>query len=318
VSRTSRREMRTLLEIAGRRPVPELAEDAAQFAPTATVAERSGAGNGDGNGNGAAPVTSDDLRSLLTLAGSRPVPEPDASFLAETEARILGLDRDNDRPVVAVPLVDDPLDELSVRRARKVRRPALLTGAAAAVVVLVIVGALTGLYGGGGGGKGGSDLALVTAVDTVVVLPDGTRIEGARGVELPDGTIIRTGPRGRATIAGVHLGPDTEAVIRDGRVLVVGDDATSELPAGGGTGTEVVPPPTAPTDGSSTGGSSGGSGGTTGGSGSTSGDSTGGETPTSAPPPPPTLLPPIVVPSLPLPTLPPPTLPPLEDLLPLG
>jgi hypothetical protein len=310
--------MRTLLEIAGRRPVPELAEDAVQFAPTAPVAERSGAGNGDGNGNGAAPVTSDDLRSLLTLAGSRPVPEPDASFLAETEARILGLDRDNDRPVVAVPLGDDSRDELSVRRARKVRRPALLTGAAAAVVVLVIVGALTGLYGGGGGGgKGGSDLALVTAVDTVVILPDGTRIEGARGVELPDGTIIRTGPRGRATIAGVHLGPDSEAVIRDGRVLVVGDD-TSELPAGGGTGTEVVPPPTAPTDGSSTGGSSGGSGGTTGGSGSTSGDNTGGETPTSAPPPPPTLLPPIVVPSLPVPTLPLPTLPPLEDLLPLG
>ena len=198
---------------------------------------------------------------------------------------------------------DDPLDELSVRRERKVRRPALLTAAAAAVVVLVIVGALTGLYGGGGGGgSAGSDLALVTAVDTVVVLPDGTRIEGARGVELPDGTIIRTGPHGRATIAGVHLGPDTEAVIRNGRVRVVGDDATSELPAGGGTGTEVVPPPPAPTDGG-TGGSTGGSGGTTGGSGSTSGDSTGGETPTSAPPPPPTLLPPIVVPGVPLPAV---------------
>ncbi len=238
------------------------------------VAERNGAGNGNGNGAAQAPVTGDDLRSLLTLAGSRPVPEPDPAFLAATEARILGLDRSQDRDDrrgAAVPLVDDspddPLDELSVRRERKVRRPALLTAAAAAVVVLVIVGALTGLYGGGGGGgSAGSELALVTAVDTVVVLPDGTRVEGARGVELPDGTIIRTGPHGRATIAGVHLGPDTEAVIRNGRVRVLGD-ASSERPAGGGTGTEVVPPPPAPTDGG-TGGSTGGSGGTTGGSGS--------------------------------------------------
>jgi hypothetical protein len=305
--------MRELLQIAGRRPVPERADDAIVLAPTMPVADGDGndSGNGNGNGNGAAPVTSDDLRSLLALAGSRPVPEPDPDFLAETEARILGLDR-KERGAAAVPLDDDPLDELSVRRGRRLRRPALLTGAAAAVVVLVIVGALTGLYGGGGGdGSAGGGLALVTAIDTVVVLPDGTIVDGARGLELPDGTIIRTGPRGRATIAGVLLGPDTKAVVRNGRVRVVGGGETSESPAGRGTGTDVVPPP-APTDGG-TGGSTGGSGGSTSGSGSTSGGGSGSETPTSAPPPPPTLLPPIIVPELPLSTLPP-----LNELLPLS
>ena len=67
--------MRTLLEIAGRRPVPERAEDAIQFAPTAPVAERNGAGNG--NGNGAAPrhqrrpPQPADARGLAPGAGAR-------------------------------------------------------------------------------------------------------------------------------------------------------------------------------------------------------------------------------------------------------
>jgi len=250
MTRTSRREMRDLLEIAGRRDVPARSETAQLIAPTvARAAAPSGSTSGDA-------------------------------------------------------------DELESRRARRRRLPAVLSGAAAAVVVLLVAGVLTGLFGSSpGDGDGRTDLALVTAVDTVVVLPDGSTIAGARGVTLPDGTIIRTGPRGRATVAGVRLGPDTEAVVRDGRVRVL-DAAPGDVPEDGGApGGET---PAVPGD--DTGQDGGSSGGTTSGGGSTGGTSSGddGSAPGSSPPAP-TAPPPVIVPPLPLPSLPS-----LDDVLPLG
>ena len=225
-----------------------------------------------------------EMRDLLEIAGHRDVPsrvEGSRFVVPETLA------------VTAAP--EATTDELAERRERRRRTPLILAGAAATVALVVLVGALVSSQGDGGNGGRGSELALVTAVDTVVVLPDGSTVTGARGVVLPDGTVIRTGPQGRATVAGVHLGPDTEAVVRDGRVRVRESD--------GGAGETRTSSPTESGDGGGTTGSS--DAGTSGG---------GTSTPSTAPPPPP----PVVVPPLPLPSLPLPSLPNLGETLPIG
>src|SRR5690606_31566594 len=140
--------------------------------------------------NGASRGGRGEIVALLEAAGSRPVPPADPAFLDRTEARILGTD----------------VDELAPRRARRTRRPAVIASVAAAVAAFVVVGALAGLFDSGA--DDGTEIAVSSAVDTVVVLPNGDRVEAARGVELPDGTVIRTGPNGFARIDGVTLGPD--------------------------------------------------------------------------------------------------------------
>jgi uncharacterized membrane protein YgcG len=238
------------------------------------------------------------MRDLLEIAGRRDVPvrSESAHLIESTVAQ-----------QVAPGSTSGAADELESRRERRRQLPAVLSGAAAAVVALLVAGALTGLFGSGPADDtdGRTDLALVTAVDTVVVLPDGSTVAGARGVALPDGTIIRTGPHGRATVAGVRLGPDSEAVVRDGRVRVLEAEPGTVPADGGTTGSET--PAVPDQDGSSGGTTSGGP--STGGT--SSGDDGGG--PSSSPPSAPNTPPPVIVPPLPLPTLPS-----LDDVLPLG
>jgi len=220
VSRTSRREMRELLERAGRRPVPRGVGAIDSSDPsivdddesTRSLVEAPGlaVATAEMRTNGASRGGRSEMVALLEAAGSRRVPPVDPAFLDRTEARILGAD----------------VDSLAPRRERRSRRPAVIASVAAAIAAFIAVGALAGLFGGG---DEGTEVAVWSAVDTIVVLPDGDRVEAIRGLELPDGTVIRTGPNGFARIDGVTLGPDSEAIVEEGRLRVVSRAAPTTL-----------------------------------------------------------------------------------------
>jgi hypothetical protein len=189
--RTSRRELRVLLRAAGCRPISSSSTRLEVIAhrPDAAVAERH-------------LPSRRELRSLLRAAGSRPVPPLAPAFVVERDTRL--------RSRVLV------LEPRATRRDRRARRPAVVSGAAAAAAALVVVGALTGVAAGPGAD---AELVLGTAVDTVVSFPDGSTVDGSRGLVLPDGAVVRTGPNGRAAAGGVELGPGLEAVVDSGELL---------------------------------------------------------------------------------------------------
>ncbi len=87
-------------------------------------------------------------------------------------------------------------------------------------------------------GRGAEDraLALAVAVDTTVQLPDGSLVTGARGLDLPDGTVVRTGPNGRCSAGDVDLGPGIEALVDSGRLRLrsAPPDAAAADPVPGG------------------------------------------------------------------------------------
>jgi hypothetical protein len=159
-------------------------------------------------------VAGGEVRALLRAAGERPVLEARAGFVDGLEAR-LGVQAPPGR-LVALP-----------RRVRRSRVPVLVTAAAAAVAAAVLLGALTGVYG-----RGVEDrvLALAVAVDTTVQLPDGTLIEGARGVSLPDGAIVRTGPNGHCSAGDIDFGPGVEALVDAGRLRLRAAVAGAVMP----------------------------------------------------------------------------------------
>lgn len=240
--RSSRRDMVELLERARRRGVPALPElEVPPLEMPVAAGEITAATSATGGG----PPSRRELRVLLELAGSRPTPAPSPVFVATTDAVLRG------EPSDAVPLVERP------RRSRRARTPAVLTGAAAAAVALVLVGALTGVMGGPGEGDADA-LSLGASVDTTVVLPDGTTVEGARGLALPEGSTVRTGPHGHAVIDGVELGPASVATVEGGRLRAVTgpetptQSATPDAPAAGPSTTspaavaETEPPATPP------------------------------------------------------------------------
>ncbi len=142
------------------------------------------------------------MRDLLLEAATRPVPEPRSTFLGALDAHLAA--QAPPGRLVALP-----------RRVRRSRVPAVLTGVAAAAAAAVLVGALTGVYGRGAEDRA---LALAVAVDTTVQLPDGSLVTGARGLDLPDGTVVRTGPNGRCSAGDVDLGPGIEALVDSGRL----------------------------------------------------------------------------------------------------
>jgi len=153
-----------------------------------------------------------DVQLLLEEAGARPAPNPSTEFVAGLEARLLA----NARPAgaaVVTPMRTRPTGRL---------RPALVAAAAAAAAV-VLVGSLAGWFGRD---EVQRQLALASAVDTTVVLPDGTEVEGTDGLDLPNGTIVRTGPEGHAAVGNVDLGPSQEAVIRAGRLEITVPEVT--------------------------------------------------------------------------------------------
>jgi hypothetical protein len=190
MTRTSRRQIEALLVAAGHRVVPASQRlGVAALRPASPVTDL-------------AVPTRRELRSMLRTAGARPVPRlrPEFVALAEPHGAMLP-------PAAAL---EPP------QRLRPVRRPALVMGAAAAALTLVLVGALTGIVGGPSAEAG---LQLASAVDTVVVLPDGSTVDGTRGLALPDGAVLRIGPNGRASAGDVDLGPGDEAVVEDGRLV---------------------------------------------------------------------------------------------------
>jgi hypothetical protein len=167
-----------------------------------------------------AKVTRRELRELLLRAATNPVSEPRSGFLG-------GLDSHLAAQVPPGRLIALP------RRVRRTRVPAIMTGVAAAAAAAVLVGALAGVYGRGVEDRA---LALAVAVDTTVQLPDGSLVTGARGLDLPDGAVVRTGPNGRCSAGDVDLGPGIEALVDAGRLRLrsAPPDAAAAAPLPGG------------------------------------------------------------------------------------
>lgn len=162
-------------------------------------------------------ATRREMRTLLELAATRGAREPDRGFRIDLERRLVT----TVPPGRLVALPNAP---------RRARRPGVLSGAVAATAAVVLAGALTGVYG-----QGADDqrLALAVAVDTVVQLPDGTMVPGERGLALPDGTVVRTGPNGHCAAGDVELGPGLEALVDAGhlRLRMVDPVGTAGAPA---------------------------------------------------------------------------------------
>ncbi|HEY8216976.1 MAG TPA: hypothetical protein VIH82_07575, partial [Acidimicrobiia bacterium] len=143
----TRRELRAMLRAAGRRAVPE----SERLGVPATSPLQMFVG---------APASRHEVRSMLGAAGTRPVPPLSPAFVALADPVGQSLP-----PALTV----DPRPGAE----RRSRRPALLIGAAAAVLTVMLVAALTGVVGGP---EAEAELALGAAVDTVVVLPDGSTV----------------------------------------------------------------------------------------------------------------------------------------------
>ena len=147
----------------------------------------------------AGPVTRATLRHRLTRAGdTAPVPAP--GFVPTLEERLVRSDATTGTRLVAFP-----------PRRRGVLRA--VTGAAASVAAVLLVTALLGGFGHGGPG-----LQLGAVLNTTVVLPNGHAVAARAGLPLPNGTVVRTGPHGRAAAGPVDLGPGLQAVVNAGRL----------------------------------------------------------------------------------------------------
>jgi hypothetical protein len=210
MTRTSRREVESLLVAAGCRAVPASQRlDVDAIAPATAVVDRS-------------VPSRRELRAMLRTAGARPVPALSPAFVAFAEPHAAAA----------------PSSTVALESRRRSRRPAVLMGAAAAALTLVLVGLLTGLMGGQ---AAEAQLQLASVVDTVVVLPDGRTVDGTRGMTLPNGAIVRVGPHGRASAGGVDLGPGDEAVVEHGRLVQTATtEAAATVPATPSPGAEGV------------------------------------------------------------------------------
>ncbi len=141
-------------------------------------------------------------RQRLTHLGAHPVDGPTPRFAFGLERRLVqqaGL-------VAGATLVALPTRHRSLL-------PALTLGAGALATV-VLAGALLGTFG-----RGGSEvLSLAAAVDTTVVMPGGHAVAGHTGLNLPNGSVVWTGPNGSASAGPVEIGPGIEAVVDAGRL----------------------------------------------------------------------------------------------------
>jgi hypothetical protein len=153
------------------------------------------------------------VRRALNAVGAKETPPVAAGFVAALAVRLAA--QGEARRRIAV---------LSTRHHRRRRVVPVVAGSAAALAAVVLVGALSGWFG-----RGAQDpvLALAGAVDTTVVLPDGSSVDGTRGLTLPDGAVVRTGPNGRAAAGDVEIGPGLEARVDAGRLRL----STAGLPA---------------------------------------------------------------------------------------
>lgn len=149
------------------------------------------------------------MRALLQHAGTRDVPAPSPEFVTGLQARLLG-------DVATLPAPTSLVERSRARSRARFVRPALVS-AAAALAAVVLAGSLAGWFGQDDSQR---QLALASAVDTIVVLPDGTTIDGHDGLSLPEGAVVQTGPNGHAAVGNVDLGPGQQAVVEGGRLQV--------------------------------------------------------------------------------------------------
>jgi len=152
---------------------------------------------------GAAPegTPPSDLRDRLAWLGARRVPGPSPEFVAELEHRLIG-----------TPPSDTEVVALASRRRGRVARA--VVGAAAAVAAVLLAGALLGAF------HQHQSVSLDKAVNTVVVLPSGQKVIGRVGLDLPNGSVVATGPNGHASAGSVTLGPGSQATVTHGQLQV--------------------------------------------------------------------------------------------------
>ena len=147
-----------------------------------------------------------DIIESLTEAGRAPV-EPFEPRLERLEARLMATIADDDRPGVGMVVAGGVTDVVGLRRARRARLTLL---AAAAAIVAVVVLAFT-IPGGDE-----NSIVIASADDVSVVLPDGSRIAGSDGLELPEGARLEV--IGALRIGDLDFGPGAYIVTADGVV----------------------------------------------------------------------------------------------------
>ena len=140
-----------------------------------------------------------DVTERLAWLGERPVDGPSPEFVAGLERRLVG--------------GRAPVSNLVLLPARRRTMARVVAAAAAAVVLVVGSAALLGAFSSSRG-----SLQLGKAVNTTVVLPNGQRVPGRLGLNLPNGAVVSTGPNGRATAGSVDIGPGIQATVDNNRL----------------------------------------------------------------------------------------------------
>lgn len=186
-------------------------------------------------------MTPDELDGLLEQVGRVPVADPDPSFAAALEERLVA---------------EHATTDVAHRGRRAWIGRSLLAAAAIVAVVAVATVAVPG---------GDTPVTLANTSDARVALPDGTIAEADAGLELPDGTVVTAGDE-PVIIDGVTVAPGDSVRIVDGRVEPVADrdgdvaapgdgrdepdrpGDTSSTTVAAGPGPTVVGPAPAPTD----------------------------------------------------------------------
>ncbi len=140
-----------------------------------------------------------DVKERLAWLGEQPVDGPSPEFVAGLEQRLVGQRA--------------PVSNLVLLPARRRTMARVVAAAAAAVVLVVGSAALLGAFSSSRG-----SLQLGKAVNTTVVLPNGQRVPGRLGLNLPNGAVVSTGANGRATAGSVDIGPGIQATVDNNRL----------------------------------------------------------------------------------------------------
>jgi hypothetical protein len=150
------------------------------------------------------------VRERLTELGTQPAGAPSPAFTAGLERKLVGGAILAGATVLALP---------------NRHRGFPIAGAGAAMIATVVLGgALLGVIGRGGAGA----LHLAAAVDTTVIMPGGHAAPARTGQALPNGSVVWTGPNGRASAGTVEIGPGLQAIVDAGQLqLSAGDTGTA-------------------------------------------------------------------------------------------
>lgn len=160
-------------------------------------------------------MNDEELRDQLDSWGNSSSPPVDNVFAdnLETSLRVAAADRNG-------------------HRTRPIWQPL-----AGIVTVAVIV--LAGFIALDGARNGDGHVILLSASqDSLVMLPDGTRLDSPSALDLPDGTRIEVGPDGSASVGDVVLEGGSVAEIIDGQVEVLTNPTDATPPSRSSTTTE--------------------------------------------------------------------------------